>query len=136
MDNIGICQEIAGEYIYYLLQVGINATTCSGLSKNKNFSHMWTVIELDGEHYHVDPTHTIDHKDSLAFFCLNDAMRLQYGDLDINSFSFAESSKINYRINSERFKDLWGAQTYTIDRTNRKIHMKTFYKGEDKEYSY
>ena len=59
MNNIGICQEISGEYIYYLLQIGINATNCSALSRDKSCSHEWTVVELDNHHYHIDPTFSI-----------------------------------------------------------------------------
>jgi len=136
MDNEGICQEIAGEYIYYLLQVGINATTCSGLSKDKEFAHEWVVIELEGEHYHIDPTFTIDHKNSLAFFCLDDMMRERYGDFDMENLSYADSSKINYKIQNEKFKELWGAELYTIDHEKRKINMTIFYSGENKEYNY
>ena len=136
MDNIGICQEISGEYIYYLLQVGINATTCSGLSKNKEYAHEWVVIELNGEHYHIDPTLTIDHKESLAFFCLDDNMREQYGDFDMENLSYADSSKINYKIESDKYKDLWGAESYKIEHENKKIDMTIFYSGEKKEYSY
>jgi len=136
MDNVGICQEIAGEYIYYLLQVGINATTCSGLSKDKEYAHEWVVIELDGEHYHIDPTLTIEHKDSLAFFCLNDIMREQYGDFDMNNLTYADSSKINYKIQSDKYKELWGAEYYKIDHESRKIFLDIFYSGEKKEYNY
>ena len=136
MDNEGICQEIAGEYIYYLLQVGINATTCSGLSKDKEFAHEWVVIELDGEHYHIDPTFTIDHKDSLAFFCLDDTMREQYGNFDMQNLVYADSSQIKYKIQSKKYKELWGAENYTIDHEKRKINMTIFYSGETKEYDY
>lgn len=136
MEDVGICQELSGEYTYYLLQIGINATTCSGLSKDKSSAHAWTIIELDGDHYHVDPTTTIDYKNSLAFFCLDDERREQYGNFDRKNFSFADSPKVHYEINSKRFKDLWDAETYTIDRDNRKIHMKIFYSGKEKDFSY
>ena len=136
MEDTGICQEIAGEYIYYLLQVGINATTCSGLSKDKEYAHEWVVIELDGDHYHIDPTFTIDHKDSLAFFCLDDTMREQYGDFDMNNLTYADSSDINYKIQSDKYKELWGAEHYKIDHENRKIFLNIFYSGDHKEYNY
>ena len=135
MEDKGICQEIAGEYIYYLLQVGINATTCDGMTKDQE-AHVWTVVELDGEHYHVDPTFTLQYKDSLAFFCIDDDMREQYGDFDADDFVYADSDIIHYEIHDQKYKDLWGAESYTIDRENRIIYTETFYSGEEKEYRY
>lgn len=136
MDDEGICQEIAGEYIYYLLQVGINATTCDGIEKNQEYSHVWAVVEIDGEHYHVDPTFTIQYQDGLAFFCIDDEMREQYGNFDMEDLSIADSSKIKYKINSKKYKDLWAAENYTIDHKKRTIEMTIFYSGEKKIYFY
>lgn len=129
MENKGICQEIAGEYIYYLLQVGINATTCSALSRNQESAHMWALVELDHQYYHVDPMFTVDYKDSLAFFCLTDEMREQYGDYPIENFSYAESDLLrheDYAAYSERFKPLWRAESYTINRADKKMELSLF----------
>ncbi len=136
MNNIGICQEISGEYIYYLLQIGINATNCSALSRDKSYSHEWVVVELDNHHYHIDPTFSIQHRGSLAFFCMTDIIREKYGDFPVDNFSFAGSATIKYIVDSEKFKELWGAEAYTIDHEHRKIHMKMFYTGEEKDYYY
>lgn len=136
MNNIGICQEITGEYIYYLLQIGINATNCSALSRDKSYSHEWAVVELGSNYYHIDPTFTIQYRGGLAFFCMTDEIREKYGDFPVSNFSFADSTKIKYVINSDRFKELWEAETYTIVHENRKIHMKIFYSGEEKDYYY
>ncbi|MBR4015688.1 MAG: transglutaminase domain-containing protein [Anaerotignum sp.] len=136
MEDKGICQEFAGEYIYYLLQVGINATTCSALSRDKETAHTWVLLELDHEWYHADPTFTLAYKDSLAFFGLNDVMREQYGDFPAANFSFAESDLIRYEADSKRFMPLWNAESYEIDRENKRIVLKSFYSGEEKEYWY
>ncbi len=135
-ENHGICQEIAGEYIYYLLQKGINAVNCSGLSSDQSFAHEWVIVELGGEHYHVDPTFTIEYPDSLAFFCLNDEMREQYGDMPREGYSIADSDRIHYEMNSEKYRELWNAETYRIDPSERKIFMTLFYSGEEREFSY
>lgn len=136
MEDKGICHEIAGEYIYYLLQVGINAINCDGIDKNQEYAHEWAVVELDGEYYHVDPTFTIKNKDSLEFFCIDDETREQNGNFNMEELSFAYSSKINYKIDSKKYKNLWGAENYTIDHENRKIIMTMFNNGEKKEYNY
>ena len=129
MENKGICQEIAGEYIYYLLQAGIDATTCSALSRDRESAHMWALVELGGRYYHVDPMFTIEYPDSLAFFGLNDEMRSQYGDFPIENFSYAESDTLrreDYSADSERFKPLWRAESYKIDRGERKLLLSLF----------
>ena len=43
---------------------------------------------------------------------------------------------IKYKIDSEKYKDLWEAEKYTIDHENRKIIMTMFNSGEKKEYNY
>lgn len=129
MENKGICQELSGEYIYYLLQTGIDALTCSGLSADRETAHMWVLVELDGRYYHADPMFTIEYKDSLAFFGLNDAMREQYGDLPAADYSYGEIEVKDdgpYKVTDERFKRLWRAESYTIDRTARKLDLKLF----------
>ena len=129
MEDKGICQEIAGEYIYYLLQIGIDATTCSALSSDQEYAHMWAIAELDGAYYHIDPMFTIEYPDSLAFFCLNDDMRSQYGDFPIENFTYAESDAFaagDFAADSERFKPLWRAESYQIDRENRVLRLKLF----------
>ena len=135
-EDKGICYEIAGEYIYYLLQVGINAINCDGMDKNQEYAHEWAVVELDGEHYHVDPTFTLKYKDSLKLFCIDDETREQYGNFNMEELSFGYSSEINYKIDSKKYKDLWEAEKYTIDHENRKINMTMFNSGEKKEYNY
>ena len=128
-ENKGLCQEIAGEYVYYLLQAGIDATTCSALSRDQEYAHMWALVELDGAYYHVDPTFTLEHPDSLAFFGLDDDMRSQYGDFPIEDFSYAESDALHhedYAADSRRFLPLWHAEAYTIDRSERKLRLTLF----------
>ncbi|MBQ2607516.1 MAG: hypothetical protein II587_05310, partial [Oscillospiraceae bacterium] len=77
----------------------------------------------------VDPMFTIEYPDSLAFFGLNDEMRSQYGDFPIEIFSYAESDTLrreDYSADSERFKPLWRAESYKIDRGERKLLLSLF----------
>lgn len=126
VENIGICQEIAGEYIYYLLQIGINAITVSALDKNKNEAHEWVLIELDNKYYHCDPTFQINYPDSLYFFAIDDIQRSYYGDFPIENFNYADSdllNKGNYKADDRRFVDLWLAETYEINHEEKKIYI-------------
>ena len=139
MEDTGICQEIAGEYIYYLLQVGINAIPCSSLSRDQSEAHEWVLVDLDGYWYHVDPTLALQYPDSLCFFGMNDKQREYYGDLPPAQFTYAESDRPDrsrYIADDRRFADFWTAESYQIDHKNRTIHVKEINTGEEHEYPY
>ena len=139
MENTGICQEIAGEYIYYLLQVGINAIPCSSLSRDQSEAHEWALVELDGSWYHADPTYAAQYPDSLFFFGMNDKQREYYGDLPPEWFTYAESDRLDrsqYNAYDRRFVDFWTAETYQLDHTSKTIHVKEINTGEEHDYPY
>ena len=83
MTDKGICQETAGCYAYLLLQVGIDAITCSGLTKDSSAAHEWTIVSLGGKYYHCDPTYQCSEKFSVNYFGMNDAEREKQGDWDM-----------------------------------------------------
>ena len=123
-EDVGICQEIAGEYVYYLLQTGINALTCSGLSSDSSFAHTWVLVELDGKYYHMDPTFGIEYKDSLLFFGMDDVHREHFGGLPVENYSYGETELIKggtHSAASDRFAQLWLAQKYSIEHSERRI---------------
>jgi len=137
MQDIGICQELADEYIYYLLQVGINAITCSALNSDNSEAHEWVLIKLNHNYYHVDPTYAIEYPNSLYFFCIDDIQRQYYGDFPIDNFTYASSDKLNYetfQANDRTFEKYWLAQEYEIDYINKSITIKEI--NTNKEYTY
>ena len=124
MEDRGICQEIAGEYIYYLLQVGINAITCSSLNEDQSEAHEWVLVQLDGEYYHMDPTAAISYPDSLYFFGMDDIQREYYGNFPMGQYTYADSDQLPreaYAVTSRRFEKLWLAETYKIDYEEQSI---------------
>ncbi len=125
-ENTGICQEISGEYIYYLLQVGIDAIPCSGLSSDQSFAHEWALVKLDGSWYHADPMLAASYPESLFFFGMTDTQREYYGDLPAEAYSYADSDVLNredYAAKDKRFLDLWLAESYVIDQEQQTILM-------------
>ena len=139
MNNIGICQEIASEYIYYLLQVGINGITCSSLNKDDSEAHEWVLINLDGKYYHIDPTYAINYPNSLFFFALDDIQREYYGDLPISKYSYANSDLLNheqFKADDRKFEKFWLAKTYEIDYINKIIKIVDNNTEEIKEYRF
>ena len=126
IEDTGICQEIAGEYIYYLLQVGIDAIPCGGLSSDQSFAHEWALEKLDGKWYHVDPMFAAGYPDSLFFFGMTDRQREHYGDLPPEGYDYAYSDMLkreDFEASDKRFLDLWLAESYTIDQERQTIHM-------------
>lgn len=132
MKDIGICQEIAGEYIYYLLQTGIDAIICSSLNSDKSEAHEWALVKLDGRYYHCDPTYTIEYPDSLYFFGMNDIQRSYYGDFPTDYFSYGDSDLLTYeqfKADDDRFKVFWLTESYEIDYLKRLIITKEINTG-------
>ena len=118
MEDIGICQELAGEYIYYLLQVGIDAFPVSALNRDGSDAHEWAMAALGGAYYHIDPTYSVSYPDSLYFFGMNDRQREYYGDFPPESFTYADSDALGqaeYAADSRRFEPLWLAESYILD---------------------
>ena len=139
MNDIGICQEIAGEYIYCLLQLGINAFPCASLTADKSGAHEWVMAEFDGKYYHIDPTYTITYPDSLFFFGMNDLQREYYGDFPPEWYSYGDidlSAPETYAAEDDRFLNLWLAESYEIDHECRKIRIRDHNTGEISVLSY
>ena len=123
MYDTGICQEIAREYIYYLLQIGIDALTCSSLNKEQSEAHEWVLIKLDGQYYHVDPTYGLNYPESLFFFGMDDIQRAYYGDFPVENYRYGETDLNGLSASDRRFEKFWLAKSYTIDHKNRKIEI-------------
>ncbi len=139
MEDRGICQELAGEYIYYLLQLGINAIPCSALNKDQSEAHEWVMAKLGGEYYHIDPMFTVTYPDSLFFFGMNDPQRAYYGDFPAENFTYADTAVLpreEYSVTSDRFAFFWLAESYTIDHLERKITIRDVNTKETKTMDY
>ena len=137
MTDTGICQEIAAEYIYYLLQTGINAIPCSSLNKDQSEAHEWAAVKLDGKYYHMDPTQAVVYPGSLYFFGMDDVQREYYGDFPPEHYTYAESDKLKeITANDRTFEKYWLAETYEIDHINRTIMITEINTGNRQEYGY
>lgn len=52
VEGTAVCQGYAEAYAYLMMQFGINC----GLCNSDVLNHAWSIVELDGEEYHVDVT--------------------------------------------------------------------------------
>ena len=137
MSDTGICQEIAAEYIYYLLQVGINAIPCSSLNADHSEAHEWALVKLDGQYFHMDPTYATGHPDSLHFFGMDDVQREYYGDFPKDGYTYAESDALSGCAATDRtFEKVWLAEKYEIDHIDKKIILTEINTGKRYEYGY
>lgn len=140
MEDVGICQEIAAEYIYYLLQVGIDAFPCSSLNAEKSEAHEWVMVKLDGNYYHMDPTYAINYPDSLYFFGMDDIQREYYGNFPKENYTYATyagSDVLSECAAIDRtFSIIWLAEKYEINHVNRKIVITEIDIGKEYEYDF
>ena len=137
MEDIGICQEIEAEYIYYLLQVGIDAFPCSSLNADQSEAHEWTMVKLEGNYYHMDPTYAINYPNSLYFFGMDDIQREYYGDYPKENYTYAASDVLSdCTATDRRFEKMWLAEKYEIDHIGRKIVITENNTGNRCEYDF
>ena len=124
MTDTGICQEIAGAYAYLLMQVGVDAITCGGLTKDVSASHEWTVVKIEGKYYHCDLTFQLNESATLRYFGMDDKQREIEGDWDMQYNNFGDTNDIWYKdlkLEDKRFEPLWTITSYKIDRENNKL---------------
>ncbi len=53
MNGVGVCQGYSFAYKYFLNLMGIECL----LNTSESMRHMWNVVNIDGEYYHVDTTY-------------------------------------------------------------------------------
>ncbi len=124
MTDTGICQEIAGAYAYLLMQVGVDAITCGGLTKDSTTSHEWTVVMIDGKYYHCDLTFQLNEHATLRYFGMDDSQRELEGNWDMQYNNYGMTNDIWYKdlkLEDKRFEPLWTITSYKIDRESHKL---------------
>ncbi|MBP5655806.1 MAG: transglutaminase domain-containing protein [Clostridiales bacterium] len=131
MEDMGICQEIAGAYAYLLLQVGIDATTCSGLTHDMEWGHEWAIVKVGDKYYHCDPTSQTLEKNNLKYFGMTNAQREKMGDYNPKTFFIGlsnETTDLYLPITDETLKPLWKSKSVKIDREKDMLYC---YKKDD-----
>ncbi|MBR3032797.1 MAG: transglutaminase domain-containing protein [Clostridiales bacterium] len=118
MEDKGICQEIAGAYAYLLLQVDVDASTCSAMTHDFQYGHEWTVVKLGDKYYHCDITAQTQEKLTLRYFGMNDSKREKEGDYAPDTFNYGCINMIYHEdlpITDATYEPLWKAKFYEID---------------------
>lgn len=124
MEYEGICQSFASAYTYLLLQCGITAVNISSFVDD--LAHEWTLVKLNGNYYHMDPTYEEGYGgEGLIFFGMTNDIR-EIFDYPIDNFNVMNiwlGSDI--QANDDTFANLWNINmidTIVRDESGMTIH--------------
>lgn len=126
INRTGICQSFAGAYTYLLLELGIDANICGGLTYDNTVAHEWTILKLHGKYYYADPTfeNTETGGLGLRYFGMTTAEREAEGDFNPEYFNIGMTNEIwagDYQIDDPLFSDLRSCYEYEINHANNSI---------------
>lgn len=99
MDGQGICEAYANTFYIMGKMAGLDVSIITG--NINNVSHMWNLIKLDGEYYHVDvtsddPSPDVPNRERYNFFNLSDEIISKTHSWERNEFPECTSDKYNY----------------------------------------
>lgn len=108
-----LCQGMAKAFSYLCSEVGIESLTITGTADN--IPHMWNMVKLGSEWYHIDTTY--DNADSEShgryvrydYFCLDDETinaKRTIDEVDYN-YPTANSARCNYYVRNGMMAENW-----------------------------
>ena len=125
MELEGICQSFASAYAYLCLQVGVEATSASGMSPE--VAHEWTILMLDNKYYYADPTfESGDGGYELKYFGMTAEKRELAGEFVADEYNIGNSNDVwgkDIDVTDKTFTPLWEA-VYIVE-VNQKNGMLT-----------
>lgn len=126
MNNRGTGQSIAGAYVFLLLQAGIKANVCGGLTYDRTVAHEWCIVSIDGEYYYMDPT--FENGDTgglgLSYFGMSTQKRADAGGFDPEIFRIGLTGMLwgkDFSVDSERFSEFEGCHYFELDRDQNRV---------------
>ena len=137
MEGNGVCQDFASAYDYLLGQVGIDAGVCNSML-NKQVPHTWSLIRIDGEYYHADPTYALSNPGTIRYFGFTDEMRAGLDNYEEFPFTYGfglyEDNDGKFKSEDDRFVELSDTSDYELDLDNGQIKYVSAATGEDKVF--
>lgn len=113
--GLSICYGFADCYNYLLRQVGISAELLRGYRRGDRAAHGWSLICLDGQLYHCDPTWDASSGVRIEFnyFGMPDDVRFCTLDDDaVCGFGSLERGYVPGSADSRRYNPLWSEIFY------------------------
>ena len=129
----GICSEIAPAYSYLLTQAGMNASVviCG--------NHEWSIIELGGKYYHVDPTFVLSDRRALAYFLMNDERRsagvYPVGEFLYVSDIYRPGDEPVFKADDDTFADFRSRYAVSFDHESSTLEYTSFDEPHTFDYS-
>lgn len=104
VDGQALCQGYARAFVYLCNKMGIQALLISGTAGNE--PHMWNMVNIDGDWYHIDLTWDDANKSEYPnfvrydYFCVTDSFinRIRKVDSQFYSYPKATADKCNYYV--------------------------------------
>lgn len=122
----GICCELGDFYTTMLLQCGVDAVSVTNDSDGDDVGyHSWTMVTLNGKHYHCDPTWGLaseyDGTFYLQYFMMTDANRDESG-FNSKKFQFHCLKPLKVKCSDTRFAKLHEGTYLKIDRKKKLLY--------------
>ena len=120
IDGQGICEAYANTFYVMGKMAGLDVSIITGTINNVN--HMWNLINLDGEYYHVDvtsddPAPDIPNRERYTYFNVSDSIMSKTHAWERSDFPECNSDKYNYYTlnnyiihNEQELKDFINAE--------------------------
>lgn len=120
-----LCQAYSKGFTYLCNKVGIESLMITGIANDSSNRepHMWNMVKLGGDWYHIDPTFARAESDTRGvyirynYFCVSDEMLKNKRDIDKQAYSYpkANSEKCNYFIHSGLVAEDWDSLWEMLD---------------------
>lgn len=112
VEKKAICGGYAKAFSYLCDKVGIESLTITGDADGT--PHMWNMVKLDGEWYHIDPTYAVTDAKThkyvrYDYFCVNDETLSQCRTVYDQIYTYPKSTaeKYNYYVYNGLMADSW-----------------------------
>jgi len=120
----GICQCFGPAYAYLCLQTGIEAVSAGGLSTDDT-AHAWTLVELDGSYFYMDPTYENGEGGlGLKYFGMTSAERVSAGNYIEEFINVGDCNLLwgpDITVDDTRFSALHTVALAEINRAQQQI---------------
>lgn len=110
LKHSAVCEGIAKSFAYLLIKLNIPVLCVDGYSviDGNEVRHMWNMVKLDGEFYHLDATwdlQEINHfsGQSHVYVLLDDDAMLERHRWDVNKYPVCSETEYNYYAMEGRF---------------------------------
>lgn len=111
VNKRALCQGMAKAFSYLCGRVGIETLTVTGDADG--IAHMWNMVKIGGEWYHIDPTYDNSYGKYVRYnyFCLDDDTIYSKRNVYDQTYNYpkANSSRCNYYVRNGLVGNDWSS---------------------------